>query len=156
MGSKEDIEKYILRLLSQRDYTAAMLKQKLALKGYPASESEEAINKIEKLYPFDDEGYAVKWINYRCDNKPVGGTRLVRELIQKGVKAATAREIVLRQLPREKEQKLLEELVTKIIRRNQAHVDSYQKAARLLGAKLQRRGFAREDIESCLNKIFPD
>ncbi len=156
MRSKDDIEKYLLRLLSQRDYTTAMLKQKLALKGYSAAESEKAINKIKQLYPFDDEDYAVKWINCRCDNKPMGRVRLTQELIQKGIKADAAKSIALRELPREKERKLLEELVTKLIKKNQANVESYQKAVRLFGAKLQRRGFMREDIESCLNKIFPD
>jgi regulatory protein len=93
-AAPKDIVAAALRLLSYRPRSMAELKEKLLLKGFEAAEAEKAVTILREAGYLDDERFAALLADSRVRNKNWGPSRIVAELIRKGVPTEIIRSTV--------------------------------------------------------------
>lgn len=137
----------MLRFLSFRDRTEKEVREKLKNKGIDEETAEEAILWLKEEGLLDDRNFARRWVEERKGR--FGADRLLRELLQKGVKREIAEEAI-RDLTHEEEFETALKLAEKRLRllppgpKRRAKISSF----------LQRRGFSWEIIEDILRVLF--
>lgn len=90
---------YAIWLLARRDYSAANLRAKLATRGYPQAEIEEALRFVTEHNFQNDARYAEQ--RSRGAEKRAGNARIEMTLRQKGIAPELAREQVRQLAPEE-------------------------------------------------------
>ena len=75
---------YALRLFKLRPRSSLELSRKMADKGYDQAVIGIVVDELTRLGSLDDAAFAKAWLQYRL-NKPMGFSRIERELLDKGI-----------------------------------------------------------------------
>ncbi len=129
-------------MLAQRRLTEAQLFAKLERKGFDAEVAAAAVASCKRDRLLDDALYAALYIEGR--RAPLGDSRLVAELVKRGIDRDAARERVAESSPTESERIAA---AYARLRRTQPSV-SYASAAR----RLERLGFPASSIYRVLRE----
>ena len=84
---------YCLYLLSRQSYSRKQLRDKLALKKYPAGLISETLDKLGQWHYLDDEAFAAAFAGQRLRFKPRGQRLIEQELRLKGIGHELARQV---------------------------------------------------------------
>jgi regulatory protein len=144
---------YAVKLLSTRPYTERKLREKLYGRQYTTPEIRSALDRLKRERLLDDRKYAEDYVHARMAARPRAATRMVTDLLARGIPLALAREVTAELMPKSDELTLAREFV----RRKQAqyaHLDEDTRWRRLAGM-LARRGFSLDTIRAVL-KQAPD
>jgi regulatory protein len=79
-----------LNLLARRDHSVAELRRKLLAKGFPAARVEEALETLVRQGYLDDRRFAERWAASALASGRFVGSRLLLELLRRGVDRETA------------------------------------------------------------------
>ncbi|MCB9366832.1 MAG: regulatory protein RecX [Calditrichaeota bacterium] len=149
---KEPALPYAVKLLAARNYSTRKLRDKLRTRGYDSAEIDEAIQKLQERNLLDDERYAEGFVRTRMETHPRGKNALMRDLISRGVSAATAKHAVTESLSDDQELSMAKDLLQRKSRQY-ASLDPDTRKRRLT-ALLARRGFKLDTIRRALS--LPD
>ncbi len=129
-----------LKMLAARARSEQQLRARLLGKtGADAALVEECIARLKELGYLDDRAFAENFATYRLLTKPVGRSRLARELVQKEVARELVNETVATVFEQTSEEELIERALHKHVR---AHGSPREpKSRNKLIAYLARRGF---------------
>lgn len=127
----DELFSYAIRLLSQRAYPEAMLRQKLERKG-PSQSVEAVMQRIRSMGFLNDAAYAEGYV--RLYQNKWGSQKLRQQLLLKGLSAATIHAALQSQIEQDPHNTALE-LLQRYARR---HQNDKAKAVRFLVG----RGFA--------------
>ena len=133
------------RLLAVRARSEKELREALLRKGFDPDLIAAAIAQCKEQRFIDDADFARQFVQSRLLNRPKGRTRLILELRQKGVDAATIAATLDELLPAEHQAALADQLAEKL-RKRLANLPP-QKARQRLSDFLRRRGFNWEMIQ---------
>jgi regulatory protein len=143
---------HAVKLLSAQPYSARKLREKLTGK-FPRDEVDRALRRLQDERLLDDRHYAEDFVRARIVARPRSGFILMRELTQRGVARALAKEVVDRLVPRDDDEGLARELLSRKQTMYRG-LDEPTRRRRLI-AFLARRGFSYEVIQKVL-KIPPE
>ncbi len=141
---------YAVKLLSARPYSEKKLKEKLYARKYLTPDIRTALERLKRERLLDDRKYAEDFVRARMAARPRGATRMVTDLLARGIPLILAREVTTELMPRTDEVPLAREFV----RRKQAqyaHLDDDTRWRRLAGM-LARRGFSFDTIRKVLQR----
>lgn len=82
-----------LSLLSHREHGTNELVSKLKLKGHTEEDIASAIEQLQDMNYLNDERFAEIFVRSRI-SKPLGASRILQELIQKGINSTLAKEAI--------------------------------------------------------------
>lgn len=82
-----------LSLLSHREHGTNELVNKLKLKGHTEEDIASAIEQLQDMNYLNDERFAEIFVRSRI-SKPLGASRILQELIQKGINSTLAKEAI--------------------------------------------------------------
>lgn len=140
-----------VRLLAARARSTGEIRQKLAAYGYMDDTVDMVLYKLEKEGLVDDEAFARDWAAARARHQ-MGRSRILRELMQKGVGRDTAERAVA-ELDQEEGDAAAVALAQKLLRRYAGETDARKAMAKLM-ATMARRGYdfehARRAVEEAL------
>lgn len=125
---------FACRYLTSRERCAAQVRDYLKRKGFEADEIERALEKLRERRLVDDLRFARLYVESRSRRSPRSRAFLIRELMQKGVDAETARLVVLEFLQEVPEEELARRLLARLPSNGP---DARERAAR----RLRSRGF---------------
>ena len=150
--SPENAESSALRLLGRRDYSRQELLRKLIGKGFLAAEVETVLEKFESLGHLDDRKLAQRLVNYYSEEKLWGPQKVFQKLIQRGIPAEFARDLIGGE---EEGGKALERLrkVLHLKSKGQAFHSLSPPEKRRLANYLRQRGYGWNDIWEALQEI---
>ena len=83
-----------MRLLGRRDYSRQELQRKLTAKGFSTGDTEGALAKFESLGLLDDRKLARRLVDFYAREKLWGPQKLFQKLIQRGIPAEVARDLI--------------------------------------------------------------
>ena len=141
---------YAVKLLAVRPYSERKLREKLLGRQYVTADVREAIERLRRERLLDDRRYAEDFVRARLQSRPRAGSRLVTDLLTRGIPLGLAKEVVVQLVPPTDEVPLARELV----RRKQAQYGDLDKDTRWrrLAGLLARRGFSYDTIREVLGK----
>jgi regulatory protein len=143
-----------LKILAARSCSEGELRDKLARKGWTeASVVEDCIERLKELNYVNDDLFAHNYARYRVSLKPLGRSRLARELAARKVSRNTideALDLVLGEVP---EETLIDRAIERRIRTQGPPVD--RAAAKRMFDHLGRLGFEYDLISRKLQAIKP-
>jgi regulatory protein len=93
-GAEEEALKRAYKFLSYRPRSETEVRAKLSQLGFPRKNIDTALEKLRCLKLLDDESFALGWARRRAEGRGYGPLRIERELRQKGIARAVAREVV--------------------------------------------------------------
>ena len=139
-----------LKLLSHRAYSERSLRDKLQEKGFHAAAIRDALLICKEKEFIDDRSFARDFVEQRLEIRPRAGHVLVRELLQRGVSPAIAKEIVAETVTTDMEIESAQTLALK----------KWTQCARLgpdicfrrVSSYLARRGYNWETIREAIEK----
>jgi regulatory protein len=130
-----------LNLLARRDHSVAELGRKLIAKGFPPARVEEALETLVRQGYLDDRRFAERWAESALASGRFVGSRLLLELLRRGIDRETAREAVAAVGADQSERQLLATLAAKRFATfDPAHASLRER--RRVYAFLARRGFS--------------
>lgn len=133
-----------LNMLSLRDYSSGVLKERLAAKTDPRS-AQSAVERMVELGFVDDERYAERYVEELCEVKLFGKRRIRMELQKRKIPSDIIRD-VLERLDDDESNRALE-LVKRKFGRIENEAD-YRRAFSLL----ERSGYGYNDIRTALRE----
>lgn len=141
-----------LRLLAGRAYTEQQMRQRLLQADIPEASVEQVIAWLLERRYIDDRGFAKAWVEDRAERKGAGPLRLNRELTQRGIPPAMAREAIESAMDAERMEAIATAQAERRLARYQDLTtrDTYAK----MYAFLQRRGFTADIIRRVLNRLI--
>lgn len=137
---------YAVRLLSQREYSARTLKDKLLQRGYPPEEAAVAVEAMQSYGYQDDARFAE--MRARQDARRMGNRRVSQSLVERGVDKEVALERVAELEPED------ERILSVIDRFRGKHLDEALKAK--AWRFLAYRGFSPGSIKVALRALAED
>ena len=145
---------YALNLLTARPYTARNLKRKLIQKKFPASDVEEAMERLLRSGLLDDARYAAQFARGRLLGPGASKRRIRQQLFQRGISADIADPAI--QSVVEDESIDLDAVVEKDARKKLATMGNLEPfvVKRRLYAHLARRGYDIDEINAVLKKVL--
>ena len=150
--SPESAETSAMRLLGRRDYSRQELLRKLTGKGFSAAEIEAVLAKFEGLGLLDDRKLARRLVNYYSGEKLWGPQKVFQKLVQRGIPAECARDLI----DGEEENGKASERLRKILHlksKGQAFHSLSPPEKRRLANYLRQRGYGWNDIWEVLQEI---
>ena len=149
-------KKYILFILSRRDYTKSEIIKKLNTRELSEKSILKVIKWLEENNYVNDESFAYSWAHYRVSNKPVGKFRLQRELSEKGISRNIREKVICDVFDEISEEELARKLVRQKI--GFKDINFLNIEPKKIYNLLIRRGFsadiARDIFFELLNKEF--
>ena len=134
-----------LKVLAVRPRSEGQLRDRLiAVPGADPAIVDDCILRLKEMGFLDDRRYAESYAAYRSSSKPMGRSRLARELSAKKVQASTIREALDSVFQAGEEEALIDRAIEKRIRTRGRPAD--QAAAKRLFDHLARLGFNYELI----------
>ncbi len=138
------VEGKALDYLNRSEHSRFSLEQKLIKKGYGKSEIEKALDYLESENLLSDKRFALAWLRTRRITKAEGRTKLLSELLTRGVDKKTAVESLDEFFDEFSEQELLEKAFYKLNKNGISDEALFQ--------KLMNKGFS----VSMIKKIFKE
>jgi regulatory protein len=126
-----------LRLLSRRDHSREELRRKLRQRGHDQQAIEEAIQRIHKSFPLDDQAFARSYVRRRSSAK--GPIAIAGELAARGIDRAST-EVALAEFGAAEQLQAATLLASRLYSRQREDLD-YREVLDKIGSKLIRRGF---------------
>jgi len=148
----ESAEASAMRLLGRRDYSRQELLRKLAGKGFLAGEVEGVLVKFESLGLLDDRKLARRLVNYYSGEKLWGPQKVFQKLIQRGIPAEFARDLIGGDEESGKASERLRKVLHLKSKGQDPHSLSLQEKQRLANY-LRQRGYGWNDIWEALQEI---
>ena len=140
------------RLLSYKARTVAEMRQRLLEKEWSDSETvEQVINRLLELNYLNDDEYAANFVNNRLAVKPLGPTRLRRDLQRRNLPPATVESTIADAFAARSEESLLDATIQKRVRLKGRPTDRAERHR--LMAYLLRRGFSYDLVRAKLRKL---
>jgi regulatory protein len=136
------------RLLTYRPRSHQELLDRLNHR-FPKEIVAEVVDQLQFVGLVDDPAFAMRWVASRA-HRPSGRTKLVNELLAKGITRETAEKAVI---DLDEENGALRAAIKAV--RGVSYTD-YTKFHRRLGQHLHRRGFQTDTIRRTLSKIWED
>jgi regulatory protein len=134
-----------LKVLAARPRSEGQLRERLiAVPGVDPAMVDDCIVRLKEMGFLDDRRYAESYAAYRSSAKPMGRSRLARELSVKKVGASTIQEALDSVFQAGEEETLIDRAIEKRIRTRGRPMD--QAASRRLFQHLARLGFNYELI----------
>ncbi len=153
-GKPKDLqsaEEDALRLLARRDYSREEMRLKLATRGFPSAEVEDALRKLEVRKILDDVRYARRLAVALAQEKFLGPQRLRQKFFQKGIPADLTQDaMALAETTFPAKERLGYILRRKLQGRSLEELALSEK--KKLADALQRKGFLWEDIQATLDE----
>lgn len=134
-------------LLARRDHGVAELKRKLVNKGFPESDSAEAIERLLQQDLLDDARFADKLVDASIRNGRGVGSKLFSDLLRKGIAPDIARHATDEAASRTPEHETLALILSKRFAAFTPSSASQKEKQKVFGY-LQRRGFSFDSIIS--------
>jgi regulatory protein len=150
--SPESAETSAMRLLGRRDYSRQELLRKLIGKGFLAGEVEGVLVKFESLGLLDDRKLARRLVDYYSGEKLWGPQKVLQKLVQRGIPAECARDLV----DGEEESGKAPERLRKVLHLKSKSQDLHSlspQGKRRLANYLRQRGYGWNDIWEALQEI---
>ena len=150
--SPESAETSAMRLLGRRDYTRQELLRKLIGKGFLAGEVERVLVKFESLGLLDDRKLARRVVDYYSGEKLWGPQKVFQKLVQRGIPAEFARDLI----DGEEESGKAPERLRKVLHLKSKGQDLHSlspQEKRRLASYLRQRGYGWNDIWEALQEI---
>jgi regulatory protein len=82
------------RYLASRSQTRRELRDRLQGRGYTVGVIDNVLRALEAEGYVDDRKFALNWVRYRLQNKPIGRRRLAWELQRRGVPFESVEEVL--------------------------------------------------------------
>ncbi len=139
-----------LKLLSHRAYSERNLREKLREKDFQPAAIHQALSVCKEREFVDDRSFALDFIEQRLEIRPRAGHVLVRELLQRGVSPAIAKEIVAECVTTEMETESAQTLALK--KWTQCARLGPEICFRRVSSYLARRGYNWETIREAIEK----
>jgi regulatory protein len=146
-GRPSSVRAAALQLLTRRDYTAAELRKKLAAREYDHEAIDQAMQRLVAEGLIDDRRVAAAHVRTAAGVKHRGRLRIRRELEERGVDRAVARELVSELSP-EDEAAAIDRFLT----RQRLPERPSPAERRRVFQQLLRRGFPADAIASALRR----
>ena len=141
---------YAVRLLAMRPYSERKLREKLLARQYESREIREALVRLKRENFLNDRRYCEDYIRIQVRARPRAATRMVSDLLARGIPLTLAKEVVAELLPKTDELALATEFVRRKLAQY-ARLDDATRWRRLAGP-LARRGFSYHTIRQVLGK----
>lgn len=141
---------YAVKLLSARPYSERKLREKLLGREYNSTDVGEALDRLKRERLLNDRKFAEEFVRTRMQSRPRGASRMISDLLARGISLTLAKEVVAETMPQTDELPLAREFV----RRKQtqyAGLDGATRWRRMAGL-LARRGFGWDTIRKVLGK----
>jgi regulatory protein len=151
---KEESQRFIckkraLDYLAIRIRTAIEMERHLQKKGFAYDVVRETVKGLSDAGYIDDHDFAIRFINYRLNNKLVGRYYLAGELKKRGVSAA-----IIRRVLKESEARLNDiEAIHEIALRKYEILKTKKNPIPKLAYFLERRGFDSEAVRTVIERI---
>jgi regulatory protein len=141
-----------LKLLSYKPRSVAQLRARLLEKEW-ADEAvvDRVIARIEELGYLDDESFALHYATSRLATKPLGRSRLRRDLQRRQIPPQIAEQALNEVYAEESEEELIERAIAKRLRRT--GVPTTRQQAQKLFDHLMRLGFAYELVQRKVRQL---
>lgn len=133
-------------LLSRRAHFSAQLRDKLARRGYPPEEVEEALARLARHGYLDDRAAARDFAAGRLAREPLGRRRLAADLARRGAPEEVVAEVLDELLPGDDRAAAREAAETWLARRRNPSKPA-------LARWLERRGFSPPAIWGALGAV---
>jgi regulatory protein len=144
-----------LKILAARSCSEGELRDKLAAKGWTeAGVVEDCIERLKDLNYVNDDLFAHNYARYRVSLKPLGRSRLARELAVRKVSRKTIDEVLDLIFGEVPEETLIDRAIERRIRTQGPPVD--RAAAKRMFDHLGRLGFGYDLISRKLRAIKPE
>jgi SOS response regulatory protein OraA/RecX len=134
-------------LLSRRAHFSAQLRDKLARRGYPPEEVEEALARLARHGYLDDRAAARDFAAGRLAREPLGRRRLAADLARRGAPEEVVAEVLDELLPGDDRAAARDFAAGRLAREPLGR--------RRLAADLARRGAPEEVVAEVLDEILP-
>ncbi|MGE5253789.1 MAG: regulatory protein RecX [Planctomycetaceae bacterium] len=144
-------EAFAMRLLGRRDYSREELLRKLTGKGFSAGDVEEVLVKFESLGLLDDRKLARRLFDYYSGEKLWGPQKIFQKLLQKGIPAEFARDLIKGEEESGKVPERLRRVLHLKSKGQTLHSLRLQEKQRLANY-LRQRGYGWDDIWEALQK----
>ncbi len=141
-------KQWAFNALARRMHTAWEIERGLTERGWPLDTIREVVDYLKELGYIDDTKFAEAWVTSRSERRLHGPFRLLGDLLARGIKEETAKAVIKRLLPKEKEIILAGKAAEKKCR---AMRISGARAAAALHRHLRSRGFQPEVVRSVLS-----
>jgi regulatory protein len=129
-------------------HTAREIEKGLAKQDWPQATIDQVVDDLKRQGYLDDMKFAEAWVADRCERRLQGPFRLLGDLLSRGVEESTARMVIERLLPKEREMVLAGKAAEKKYRTIKG---SGVRAKAALHRHLTSRGFQHEVIRSVLS-----
>lgn len=133
-----------LRILAHADNTIAMIKKKLAAKGFSKEAIEQTVDLLVAKGYLNDEKYAEQYI-YRCLRNTKKGPKLIfNELHKKGIPGDVCNRLIKEFYTPEQEKTVMNRLIAVMKNKEKKHY---------IFITLMRRGFRTSTIKELINQL---
>ena len=146
------IEDWACGFLGRREHTRKELFLKLRKRGFAAGDIDFTLKKLEEAGLQDDSRFARRWLEQALEKKTLGRSRLVAELMKRGVEAGLARDVVEDEYPRDEEAGRLYQTALNQVRKK--GLRRIEEALSRVGPFLARKGFHEEEIYKTLRRVM--
>lgn len=148
----ESTEASAMRLLGKRDYSRQELLRKLTGKGFPAGEAEAVLAKLENLGLLDDRNLAGRLVSHYSGEKLWGPQKVFQKLIQRGIPAEFARDLIGGEEDSGKALEGLRKVLRQKLKGQNIRSFSPQEKRRMANY-LRQRGYGWNDIWEAMQEI---
>lgn len=138
-------------LLAQRARASGEIRQKLEAKPYMEDTIDMVLYKLEKENLLDDETFAREWAASRTRSQ-MGKTRIMQELLKKGIDRETA-QMAMEEIDQEEKDEAATALACRLIRRHWDEEDKRRAMNKILMA-MARRGYGYEDSRRAIQQAM--
>jgi len=155
-GEPAGVRAAVLRYLNRREYTQGELRQRLRERGAAAADIEAALEYVQERGFQDDARAAESYIRQRLAYAPRGRALLKQELKERGISSGLAAALLEEHYPPELERELLQRLLQKEARLEQAQLEKARLAAEpsAAGAAQKARRLRQKMARRLLAKGF--
>lgn len=141
--------KYVLRLLSKKDYSEFEIRNKMKTKDFSEEIIDDLLTKFKDNKYLDDERYCQSLVEYKINLKYLGRIRVKKDLQQKGINSEIIDKVLNDCYKPSKEEELLDSLLEKKISQAKTMDNNIK---RKIISFLLRKGFSYRPIIEKLNE----
>jgi regulatory protein len=138
-----------LKMLARRELSEAQVRQRLARRGYDASEIETAVERLKADRSIDDQRVAGAIARTEVSIKRRGKRRVVQQIQQAGISRSAARQAADETFEEMNEETLLSSALNRRLKSDRTIVD--EREFQRLYRYLIRQGFDADDVFKALS-----
>jgi regulatory protein len=138
-----------LKMLARRELSEAQVRQRLARRGYDASEIETAVERLKADRSIDDERVAGAIARTEVSIKRRGKRRVVQQIQQAGISRSAARQAADETFEEMNEETLLASALNRRLKSDRTIID--EREFQRLYRYLIRQGFDADDVFKALS-----